>query len=194
MMMMARLVSLLLAALVTRHVTAIDTVPQLNITQYLGTWYQVYGNLIVDEFTERHCKCVMAHYGALSNGSISVLNACRLKSPDGELNTIRGYAFRPDDKEQGKIEVVFGGKPIGGTNYWVVQLGPPTFNGTYYQYSVVTDPFSANLFVLARNVTEFKQKYDEDVTTILKQQGFTKFYNKPIETYQGNDCMYIKPF
>ena len=77
---------------------------------------------------------------------------------------------------------------------WVVQLGPPTFNGTYYQYSVVTDPFSANLFVLARNVTEFKQKYDEDVTTILKQQGFTKFYNKPIETYQGNDCMYIKPF
>ena len=54
--------------------------------------------------------------GGLSNGSISVLNACRLKTPDGQLNTIRGYAFRPDDKEQGKLQVVFGRKPIGGTN------------------------------------------------------------------------------
>jgi len=26
---------------VTTHVAAIPTVPQLNITQYLGTWYQV---------------------------------------------------------------------------------------------------------------------------------------------------------
>ena len=59
------------------------------------------------------CFCID---GALSNGSISVLNACRLKTPDGQLNTIRGYAFRPDDKEQGKLQVVFGRKPIGGTN------------------------------------------------------------------------------
>jgi len=74
---------------------------------------------------------------------------------------------------------------------WVVQLGPPTFNGTYYQYSVVTGPDAVSLFVLARDVTEFKQKYEEDVMAVLKQQGFTKFYNKPKETYQGADCMYI---
>jgi len=73
---------------------------------------------------------------------------------------------------------------------WVVELGPPTFNGTNYQYSVVTDPFATMLFVLARNVTEFKQKYDEGVTTMLKQLGFTKLYNKPTETYQGADCLY----
>ena len=58
--------------------------------------------------------------GALPNGSISVLNACRLKSPDGELNTIEGYAYRPDEKEEGKLKVVFNSIPqifqLGGAN------------------------------------------------------------------------------
>ena len=74
---------------------------------------------------------------------------------------------------------------------WVVQLGPPTFRGYFYQYSVVTGPKEYSLFVLARDVAEFKQNYEEEVLTKLKEQGFTKFYNKPIESYQGKDCMYL---
>lgn len=74
---------------------------------------------------------------------------------------------------------------------WVVQLGPATFKRNYYQYSVVTGPEIFDLFVLARNITEFKLKYDEEVLTKLKEQGFTRFYNKPTETYQGSDCMYV---
>ena len=74
---------------------------------------------------------------------------------------------------------------------WVVQLGPPTFNGDYYQYSVVTDPYKLTLFVLARNVAEFKQNYDEEVLTKLKEQGFTRFYNRPKKVYQGPDCDYV---
>jgi len=46
--------------------------------------------------------------------------------------------------------------------------------------------------VLARDVAEFKLKYDDEVTAKLKEQGFTKFYNKPTETYQGSDCMYLQ--
>jgi len=77
------------------------------------------------------CICID---GALPNGSISVLNACRLKTPDGELNTVRGYAFRPDDKEQGKIEVVFGGKPTGDTN-----CEQRTEILTYYVFAIIFD-------------------------------------------------------
>ena len=73
---------------------------------------------------------------------------------------------------------------------WVVQLGPSTCNGEY-QYSVVTDPYKLTLFVLARNVTEFKQNYDKEVLAKLKEQGFTWFFNRPIKTYQGQDCCYI---
>ena len=72
-----------------------------------------------------------------------------------------------------------------------MQLGPTTFNRSYYQYSVITGPLKEYLFVLARNVTEFKQNYDNEVLAELKEQGFTKFYNKPTEMYQGNDCKYL---
>jgi len=75
---------------------------------------------------------------------------------------------------------------------WVIQLGPPTFYDDQYQYAVVSNRFKFSLFVLARNVTEFKLEYDDEVTAKLKEQGFTKFYNKPTETYQGDDCMYIE--
>ena len=75
---------------------------------------------------------------------------------------------------------------------WVVQLGPPTYNGNQYQYAVVSNQWKFSLFVLARNVVEFKMKYDDEVTAKLKEQGFTKFYNRPTETYQGSDCMYIE--
>jgi len=75
---------------------------------------------------------------------------------------------------------------------WVVQLGPPTFNGSQYQYAVVSNRWKFTLFVLARDVAEFKTKYDAEVTAKLKEQGFTKFYNRPTETYQGSDCQYIQ--
>ena len=75
---------------------------------------------------------------------------------------------------------------------WVIQLGPPTYQGYYYEYAVVTDSSDTNLFVLARNVTEFKMKYDAEILSKLESQGFTKFYNKPREIYQGTDCAYIQ--
>ena len=77
---------------------------------------------------------------------------------------------------------------------WVVQLGPPTFSSNQYQYAVVTDPCKLNLFVLARNVTEFKMNYENGVRMKLMKQGFTRFYNRPTETYQGNDCLYTQPW
>lgn len=76
---------------------------------------------------------------------------------------------------------------------WVIQLGPPTVKGYFYQYSVVTDNSDLNLFVLARNVTEFKQNYETEVLSKLKSQGFTKVYNKPREIYQEADCVYVEP-
>ena len=55
----------------------------------------------------------MSTDGLFPNGSVSVLNACRLKTPDGKLNTIEGYAYRPNEEEQGKLKVVFGGFGAG---------------------------------------------------------------------------------
>ena len=44
--------------------------------------------------------------------------------------------------------------------------------------------------MLARNVTDFKMTYEGQVLDKLKEQDFTKFFDKPKEVYQGNDCVY----
>jgi len=58
---------------------------------------------------------------------------------------------------------------------------------------VVADKSNFDLFVLARNVTQFRENYEATVLDKLKQQGFTKFYNEPTKLYQGDDCQYINP-
>ena len=75
---------------------------------------------------------------------------------------------------------------------WVIQLGPPTFNGNLYQYAVVTTKCKLNLFVIVRDIAEFKRSYEEEVLAKLKELGFTRFHNKPIEIYQESDCEYIQ--
>ena len=47
-----------------------------------------------------------------------------------------------------------------------------------------------DLFILARNVAEFKLKHESKVLQLVKDLGFTSLYNSPIETYQGSDCLY----
>ena len=74
----------------------------------------------------------------------------------------------------------------------MIQLGPPTYEGNLYQYAVVTGSSDIILFVLARNVTEFKVNYEAEVLSKLESQGFTKFYNRPRDIYQGDDCVYIQ--
>ena len=43
--------------------------------------------------------------GLFPNGSVSVFNAERVKTPDGKAKTIYGYAYRADPKEEGKLTV-----------------------------------------------------------------------------------------
>merc|ERR1712170_333793 len=58
-----------------------------------------------------------------------------------------------------KLKVFFGGSPVGAP-YWIVKLGP-VVNGQY-DYAVVTDGLKASLFVLARDVDTFNEKYDAE--------------------------------
>ena len=74
---------------------------------------------------------------------------------------------------------------------WVLQLGPATFGPSgEYQYAVVSDNIRGTLFVLARDPDVFKKDYDAEVLAFLTAQGFTTFYNKPVNTYHGRDCVY----
>ncbi len=76
---------------------------------------------------------------------------------------------------------------------WILKLGPKeeTFpNVPQYQYAVVSTPRRGQLFVLARNPQEFYARFNEEVLTFLKEEGFTTYLNEPVKTLQSPECKY----
>lgn len=170
-MLAAFLMSLFTAAQVT----------ELNRTQYLGRWYQVYADLFVDATFENSSYCDTADYGIYPNNTISVWNRERQYSVTGPERQIFGWADVEDETKPGELTVHLQTTEFPAP-YWVYQLGP-VFEEKY-EYSIVSDPVKLSLFVLARNVSRFMSLYNENVTEYLREQGFTGLFNTPVLTVQ----------
>lgn len=166
---------------------AINPVSELNITQYLGRWYQVYGDLAIFSSVQNNSYCTTGDYGLYPNGTISVHNRERYGSVTGEEVGIKGWAEVKDPTKPGELSVVLQTPHPSPAPYWVYALGP-VVDGLY-DYSVVSDNLLIPLFVLTRNVTRFAAEYDSSVLKFLASSGFTKFYNKPIPLIQAG-CTY----
>jgi lipocalin len=67
--------------------------------------------------------------------------------------------------------------------YWVIALGPLYQN--LYDWAVVSDNFSISLFILARDYNRFDTLYKDEVLALVEKMGF-----KPVDLYQGDDCVY----
>ena len=189
-----KFVALLFAFLAITSGTMIDTVPELSVEQYSGTWYQMYSNLPVLSTFEKDNVCVTAQYGppspSVKIADVSVKNTARLSEPaNGTISGIEGYAYIPDTSDPGKLKVHFDeGSPVDA-DYWVADLGPVNDNNMY-DYAIVTDNLGLTLYVLGRDVEEFIEKYDSDVLTKLNELGFNGKGKEPISTYQDTDCEY----
>ncbi len=160
---------------------AFGQVTDFNQTQYLGRWYQVYSDLFVDATFENSSFCDTADYGLNQNNTISVLNRERQYNVTGPEREIYGWADTADTTKPGELTVHLQTTEFPAP-YWIYQLGP--VDKDQYEYSVVSDPLKLTLFVLARNVTKFMKKYNEDVTNYLTEEGFTGLVNSPIVTPQ----------
>ncbi len=167
---------------------AFAQVTELNRTQYLGRWYQVYSDLFVDATFENSSYCDTADYGIYPNNTISVWNRERQYNTTGPEREIFGWAAADDETKPGELTVHLQTTGFGAP-YWIYQLGPVVRD--QYEYSIVSDPLKLSLFVLARNVTRFMDKYNRNVTDYLTEQGFTTLVNSPILTPQEG-CEYWK--
>lgn len=167
---------------------AAQTVPVVDTDKYLGRWYQAYSDLAVQATFENASYCVTADYGTNANGTISVLNRERQYSTEGPERIIHGWANVPNTSEPGQL-VVHLQQTDFPAPYWIYELGPDTYEGSQYQYSIVSDPFRLTLFVLARNLTLFAQEWQANVLETLRALGFTRILNQPIATDQTN-CTY----
>jgi lipocalin len=163
-------------------------VTEFNQQAYVGRWYQAFSDLAVTATFENSSYCVTADYGFYPNGTLSVLNRERQYSVDGPERVIYGWAQQDNNTAAGELTV-----HLQTTNfpapYWIYELGPQTYNGSMYTYSVVSDPFHLTLFVLARNLTDFALNDQENVLQTLQEAGYTNFLNTPSQTIQEN-CEY----
>lgn len=165
-----------------------QTVPQLDVNKYLGRWYQAYSDLAVDLTFENRSYCVTADYGMYPNKTISVLNRERYESINGNISDVYGWADNTNTSEPGQLTVHLQTAPFPAP-YWVYELGPDTYNGSLYEYSVVSDPYKLTLFVLARNITTFEENWESGVLERLNNLGFNRVLNTPIKTIQEG-CNY----
>jgi lipocalin len=162
-----------------RGTKSIDTVKELNVNQYLGNWYQVYGaptNVIFQGYGE----CITAQYGLLEDGDVSVLNS-QINSDD-ILEQISGYGYYTNTSEPGKLTVHLDGVPVDSP-YWVVKLGEVINN--QYQYSIISVPSGISLWVLTRDISKFYKLYDEEVKTYLDEHHY-----KYQTIIQDSSCKY----
>lgn len=144
-----------------------ETVKELDISKYIGHWYQMYGAPFDFSF-QGYGKCITADYGVISFGNISVFNSQISKK--NELQTIGGYAYSEYKTQPGKLTVHLENTPKDFP-YWIVKLGE-VVDGLY-QYSIITTPLELSMWVLARDIDDFAKKYDTEVRQYLDTNNFT---------------------
>ena len=149
-------------------------VETLDLNMYMGRWYQVYKDKF-DMTFQGEGTCAVADY-TLTHTNVTILNSQFNK--DGSVEQIDGYAFYEDGNSGGELSVVLNGGAPGIAPYWVIELGPVMNN--QYQYSIVSDDNQISLFVLARDVKDFFENYNDNVLVSLNEMGFTKYINAPL--------------
>lgn len=125
-----------------------DTVDQVDLQRYTGTWYQVSG---FPEPFLRDAYGVRATYGINEDGSVSVLNESSTGSCDGPANDITGTARITDPQTNSKLQVSFDSVPFSDAfpgEYWIVDLDTDG-----YEWAVVSNAYRTSLFVLSRETT-----------------------------------------
>ena len=115
----------------------VTTVPQLDLSRYLGTWYEM---AHFPMYFQRKCLGdTTADYTALPQGGISVLNRCRTKTGTDQAH---GKATVVPGSGNARLKVSFFW-PFRA-DYWVIGLDRD------YRWAVVGDPERKYLWILAR--------------------------------------------
>lgn len=145
----------------------------LALTPYLGTWYQV--AWFPNRFQKQCVSDTTAQYSALPDGSIRVINRCRLA--DGRWDEAVGQAqpvgqrdgdlLKPAQLRVSFLPAALRWLPVGWGAYWVIQLAEDG------RYAVVSEPSRQYLWVLSR--TPVLLPADESaIRSRLAEQGFAQ--------------------
>lgn len=116
-----------------------ETVKQVDLKRYVGTWYEI---ARFEQRFQKGCVASSATYTARDDGKIDVVNRCRKETLDGEEKVAKGVAKVVDKDTNSKLKVSFFG-PFWG-DYWIVGLDAD------YQWVLVSDSKREALWILSR--------------------------------------------
>ena len=142
------------------HLPALETVAHVELSRYLGTWYEIAS---FPQSFQRGCMATTATYALRDDGQIDVINRCRLGSPDGKPKEAHGRARIVDRATNAKLQVTFF-RPFWGA-YWIIDLAPD------YSFAVVGHPGRDYLWILSRTPTMNDDTYRR-ILARLQAQGY----------------------
>ncbi|MCF8462670.1 MAG: lipocalin family protein [Rickettsiaceae bacterium] len=148
---------------------ALETVPYVSLTKYLGKWYEV--AKLPNSFQNKCQYNTTANYSLITGEDLKVVNECRAKEVGAEekIYKAEGTAWVVDKISNSKLKVSF--VPFlhklhfWGGDYWIIELASD------YSYAVVGSKDRKYLWILARTPTLPDQLYDSIISKI-KTKGF----------------------
>jgi apolipoprotein D and lipocalin family protein len=151
----------------TTNTPLLNTVSDVDISKYLGTWHAV--ARIPNRF-EKDCLQSKAEYSLNSDGTLGVTNSCPTK--EGKTLKVIGKAW-VSSESNAKLKVGFfkilGWYPeFARGDYWIIGLGPLDAEKNY-SYSVVGEPSRKYGWILSRNTSLEKASLDEAFEILEKE-------------------------
>lgn len=141
-----------------------ETVARVEVPLYVGTWYELAS---IPMGFQASCTATTATYAVLDEQTVSVHNACRWGSLEGNPLDIDGTATIVDPASNARLEVDFG---FARSPYWIVDLGVPEGDEPY-PWAVVSTPDRSSLWVLSRTARVRASRYDAIIGR-LEERGF----------------------
>jgi apolipoprotein D and lipocalin family protein len=159
--MLNKTITLLAATLTSTLASAADVTPvsALDVPRYMGLWYEI---AAIPQIFQTGCRNTTATYTLQEDGSVEVVNQCRLLWSSGFPLSATGRATIPNPMEPAKLKVSFFGSQA---DYWVLALAPD------YSYALVGDPARRSLWILSREKTMSEATYDK-LVALAKEQEF----------------------
>lgn len=145
----------------------LQTVPTLDLSRYLGLWYEV---ARFEHGFEKKLVGVTAEYTLRKDGRVGVLNSGFMHRLDGRYVKAKAIAWRPDEAVPGALKVRF--FHLFASDYLVFGL-----DDISYSWAVVGDNSRSSLWFLSRTPT---------ISPVLLQRM------KEIATAQGYDLSSLR--
>jgi apolipoprotein D and lipocalin family protein len=147
----------------------VEPVPQLDLTRYAGTWYEI--ARLPNPFQKSCAHSVVVRYALRDDGRVDVTNRC--VRADGRVSEARGVARRAGaDLPPSALKVRFAPAflsflSVVWADYWVIDLAPD------YSHAAVGGPDRKYLWILSRSPQMPEARYREIIDRLARVYDVT---------------------